>query len=140
TRRLRALLRAVRPLVASERTEPLRAELGWLASQRAQRVPRPAAHLQPGPARAGASRLCPSLQSASAAPLARTPATRTGRQKPDTSASTTLSAAQSPRPTRRADPRIPIRSLIDRSPHSHDAKRPWQRSLFDTSDLDASFP
>jgi putative transposase len=48
---------------------------------------------------------------ASAAPLARVPATRTGRQNPDTSASTTLCPAQSPRPTRRADRRIPIRSL-----------------------------
>jgi Integrase core domain len=36
---------------------------------------------------------------------------RTDRQKPDASKSTTISAAQSPRPTRRADPRIRIRSL-----------------------------
>jgi CHAD domain-containing protein len=33
TRRLRAVLRAVRPLVPSERAEPLRGELGWLGSQ-----------------------------------------------------------------------------------------------------------
>src|SRR6266511_1893298 len=91
----------------AERERPRRA----LDRQRPSRVPRPAAHLQPPPARARASRLCPSLQPASAAPLARILATRTTRQKPDASTSTTISAAQSPRPTRRPDPRIRIRSL-----------------------------
>jgi putative transposase len=43
--------------------------------QRASRVPRPDAHLQPAPTRGRASRLRPSLQSASAAPLARISAT-----------------------------------------------------------------
>jgi hypothetical protein len=47
-----------------------------LGRQRPSRVPRPAAHLQPPPARARVSRLCPSLQPASAAPLARISATR----------------------------------------------------------------
>jgi hypothetical protein len=82
-----------------------------LGRQRPSRVPRPATHLQAAPARTGASRLCPSLQPASAAPLARTSATRTGRPKPDGSTSTTMSAAQSPGPTRRPDPRIRTRSL-----------------------------
>jgi transposase len=82
-----------------------------LGRQRPSRVPRPAAHLQPPPARARVSRLCPSLQPASAAPLARISATRTHRQKPDASTSTTMSAAQSPRPTGRPDPRIRMRSL-----------------------------
>jgi hypothetical protein len=51
------------------------------------------------------------LQPASATPLARTSATRTDRQKPDAAARTTLSAAPSPRPTGRPDPRIRTRSL-----------------------------
>jgi Homeodomain-like domain len=73
-----------------------------LGRQRPPRVPRPAAHLQPPPARTRASRLCPSLQPASAAPLARISATRTDRQKSHAPTRTTISAARSPRPTRGA--------------------------------------
>jgi hypothetical protein len=67
-----------------------------LGRQRAPGVPRPAADLQPPPARTGAARVCPPLQPASAAPLARLSATRTDTRKPDAFASTTVSAAQSP--------------------------------------------
>jgi putative transposase len=66
---------------------------GW---QRAARVPRSAADLQPPPARTGAACLCPSLQPPSAAPVACLSPTRTDRQKPDASARTTVSAAPSP--------------------------------------------
>jgi putative transposase len=46
---------------------------------------------------------------------------RPGRQNPDASAKTTVSAAQAPRPTRRPDPRIRTRSPTpDRSPYPHD--------------------
>jgi putative transposase len=80
------------PRAGAERERARRA----LGRQRAPRVPRPAARLQPPPARARAARLHQSLQPASAAPLARISATRTGKQRPDASASTTACAAHSP--------------------------------------------
>jgi putative transposase len=57
---------------------------GPLGRQRASRVPRPAAHLQPPPTRTRASRLYAPLQPASAASSARASSTRAGRRKPAT--------------------------------------------------------
>jgi Transposase len=79
------------PVPGAERERPCRA----LGRQRASRVPRPAAHRQPPPPRTRAPRLHGPLQPASAAPLARISATPR-QTAPDASASTTVSAAQSP--------------------------------------------
>jgi hypothetical protein len=87
----RSLLYLQSPPSGAERQRARRA----LGRQRPSRMSRPAAHLQLPPARTGASCLCPSLQSASAAPLACLSLTGTGRQKRDASASATASAAHS---------------------------------------------
>jgi len=74
-------------------------------------MPRPAAHLQPAPTRARASRLCPPFQPASAASGARTPPARASGRRPNTAASATLSAAKPKGPARWPDPRVRTRSL-----------------------------
>jgi hypothetical protein len=100
-----------------------------LGQQRASRVPRPAAHLQPAPARTRPAHLRRSLQPPSAASGACTSSTRAGGRKPETPPSATLPAAKPPGSARRPDPRIQTRSLRPTSLRTHDLRSSSARQL-----------
>jgi hypothetical protein len=104
-----------------------------LGQQRASRVPRPAAHLQPAPARTRPAHLRRSLQPPSAASGACTSSTRAGGRKPETPPSATLPAAKPPGSARRPDPRIQTRSLRPTSLRTHDLRSSSARQLTQAS-------